>query len=73
MTTRLTQTVLDLDSSYLEAAKAMLATLTRRVGTSPNYVPLTKEQIETYLEFDPTFADEARKLLREFIKKQEKK
>jgi hypothetical protein len=67
----LKQTVLSLDSSYVEAAKAMLETLSSEVATSDNYVPLTTEQIETYLEFDPAFAEDAREVLKEFIKRKE--
>jgi hypothetical protein len=64
--------ILDLDSSYLEAARVMLATLSKGTTAIPNHVSLTSEQIETFLEFDPLFAEEAKAMLREFIEGKER-
>jgi hypothetical protein len=65
----LKQTILDLDSSYLEAAKAMLESLSSEVASSNNYIQLPSEQVEAYLEFDPAFAEDARAILKEFIER----
>jgi hypothetical protein len=65
----LKQTILDLDSSYLEAAKAILESLSFGIASSNSYVQLTSDQIEAYLEFDPAFAEDAKAMLREFIKR----
>jgi hypothetical protein len=51
----------------------MVATLSRGGSAPTNYVSLTKEQIETFFEFDPAFANEARTILRKFIERNEKK
>lgn len=67
-TTDLKKAIFDLDSSYLEAARTMVASLSSGAAASTNYVSLTKEQIETYLEFDPAFAEEAKTILREFMR-----
>jgi hypothetical protein len=67
----LKQAVLRLDVSYVEAARAMLETLSSEVATSSHYVSLTTEQIESYLEFDPAFAQDARDVLKEFIERKE--
>ena len=53
----------ELDSSYLEAAKAVLESLASGVASSNSYVQLTSEEIEAYLEFDPAFAEDARAIL----------
>lgn len=59
---------LELDVTYLEAARAMLATLSERVAPSTSgTVTLTKQQIEAYLDFDPDYLDTARDMLRDFI------
>jgi len=63
----LKRTIFELDSSYLEAAKAMLESLSSGVASSNSYVQLTSEQIEAYMEFDPAFAEDARAILKEFI------
>jgi hypothetical protein len=64
--------VLDLDTSYLEAARTMLATLTERPrGAFHGVVALTEQQVKTYLDFDPNFLDVAKKMLREFIDRTE--
>lgn len=65
----LKQKIFELDSSYLEAAKAMLESISSEVASSNNYVQLTSEQIETYMEFDPAFAEHARVILKEFIER----
>lgn len=49
----------------------MLGTLSSGVAASNNYVPLTTEQIESYLGFDPAFAEDARHVLKEFIERRE--
>lgn len=67
----LKETVLRLDSLYVEAAKAMLETLSSGAAASNHYVPLTTEQIEAYLEFDPAFVEDAREGLKEFIERKE--
>lgn len=59
---------LTLDPDYLGAAKAMLAALLAdRHATFVDTEPLTEEEISTYLDFDPAFADVAKNMLREFI------
>ena len=65
----LKRTIFELDSSYLEAAKAMLESLSSGVASSNSYVQLTSEQIESYMEFDPAFAEDARAILKEFIER----
>jgi hypothetical protein len=65
----LKQTILDLDPSYVEAAKEMLESLSSEVASSNSYVQLPSEQVEAYLEFDPAFAKDARAILREFIER----
>jgi hypothetical protein len=65
----LKRTIFELDSSYLEAAKAMLESLSSGVASSNSYVQLTSEQIESYMEFDPAFAEVARASLKEFIER----
>ena len=65
----LKRTILELDSSYLEAAKTMLETLSSEIASSTSYVQLTSEQIEAYMEFDPAFAEDARAVLKEFIER----
>jgi hypothetical protein len=50
----------------------MLATLSKGTTAIPSYVSLTSEQIETFLEFDPPFAEEAKAMLREFIEGKER-
>jgi hypothetical protein len=67
----LKQTVLSLDESYVEAAKAMLETLSSPIALSNNSVPLTTEQIDCFLEFDPAFAEDAKEVLKEFIERKE--
>jgi hypothetical protein len=63
---------LDLDPSYIDAAKAMLATLSDKVATLPSgTVALTEQQIETFVDFDPEFLDVAKEMLREFIERTE--
>jgi hypothetical protein len=54
-------TLLDLDSSYLEAARSMLATLTEQPEQSAFHgaVELTEKQIENHLGFSPEFLDTA--------------
>lgn len=63
---------LDLDSSYVEAARTMLASLSEHVAApSAGELPLTRQQIETYLDFDPAFLDIAKTILRDFIDRTE--
>jgi hypothetical protein len=65
---QLKRTILHLDESYLEAAKTMLDRLsTESAASKKNYVSLTTEQIESYLEFDPFFTNDAREILKEFV------
>jgi hypothetical protein len=59
---------LTFDPDYLDAAKSMLAALS--TDRQPSFVdtePLTEEEISTYLDFDPAFAEVAKNMLREFI------
>jgi hypothetical protein len=63
----LKRTILDLDPSYLEAAKAMLESLSSEVASSNSYVQFPSEQVNACLEFDPVFAENARAILKEFI------
>ena len=65
----LKRTIFELGSSYLEAAEAMLESLSSGVASSNSYVQLTSEQIEAYMEFDPAFAEDARAILKEFIER----
>jgi hypothetical protein len=63
---------LDLDSSYLEAARTILASLSEHGATpSAGELPRTRQQIETHLDFDPAFLDVARSILRDFIDRKE--
>jgi hypothetical protein len=64
---KLRRTILNLDESYLEAAMTMLDRLSMEVAAPKSYIPLTTEQIESYLEVDLDFGENARKVLREFI------
>ena len=65
---------LDLDSSYLEAARAVLAALSEQVAPSTSgTVTLTKQQIEAYLDFNPDFLEAAKGMLRDFIDRTETK
>lgn len=59
---------LDLDASYLEAARTILTTLSEQLATpAAGEVPLTRQQIETHLDFDPEFLEVAKDMLRDFI------
>ncbi len=59
---------LDLDPSYVEAARTILASLSERVAApSAGGIPLTRQQIQTYLDFDPEFIDVAKSMLRDFV------
>jgi hypothetical protein len=50
----------------------MLATLTESVAASTSgEFGLTRQQLETYLDFDPDFLDTAKDMLRDFIGKTE--
>jgi hypothetical protein len=63
---------LALDATYLEVARTMLATLTESVAASTSgKLGLTRQQLETYLDFDPDFLDTAKDMLRDFIGKTE--
>jgi hypothetical protein len=65
-------TLLDLDSSYLEAARTMLANLTQPERSAfDGAVELTEQQIENYLDFSPEFLDTAKAMLRDFIDRTE--
>jgi hypothetical protein len=64
---------LDLDSSYLEAARTLLASLSEHVAApSAGELPLTRQQMESYLDFDPAFLDVAKSILRDFIDRTER-
>jgi hypothetical protein len=63
---------LDLDASFLEAARTMLASLTeQRQEGFHGAVALTRQEIETYLDLDPDFLDPAKEMLRDFIERTE--
>jgi predicted O-methyltransferase YrrM len=65
-------TRLDLSPDYVDAAKTMLADLSGEVSALPSgTVALTKQQVETFLDFDPVFLDIAKDMLRAFIEKTE--
>jgi hypothetical protein len=60
--------LLDIDPDHIDAAKAMLATLSGEVAPLPSKaIALTEQQIETYLDFDPDFLEIAKDMLRRFI------
>lgn len=64
--------LLDLDSSYLAAARTMLLSLSESIAPSTSGgVPLTRQQIESYLDFDPDFTDAAKDMLKDFIDRTE--
>jgi hypothetical protein len=67
--------MLDLDAAFLQAARNLLATLSDRVdgsaGAFHGSIPQSQEQIETYLDFNPDFLDQARQMLADFIKRTE--
>jgi hypothetical protein len=55
---------LDLSPDYVDAAKTMLAELSGEVAALPSgTVALTKQQVETFLDFDPVFLDVAKDTL----------
>jgi hypothetical protein len=55
---------------YVDAAQILLATLSERVALLPSEsIALTKQQVETFLDFDPEFLDVAKDMLRAFIEK----
>jgi hypothetical protein len=59
---------LDLDSTYLEAARTMLAALRTPVASRPfGFLTLPDTQLQAYLDFDPDFIETAKKMLHEFI------
>ena len=59
---------LDLDPSYLEAARTILTTLSEQLAMpAAGEFPLTRQQIETHLDFDPEFLEVAKDMLRDFI------
>jgi hypothetical protein len=61
-----------LDPEFLEAAKLMLAALTRNGHVlQHDALPVPAEDIDSYLDFDPAFADAARAMLQEFIRRTE--
>jgi hypothetical protein len=63
---------LGLDPSYLDAARTALASLSEQVATpTAHELPLTRQQIEGYLDFDPEFLDVAKTMLRDFIDRTE--
>jgi hypothetical protein len=64
---------LDLDETYIDAAKTVLAALSDRVAELPSgTLPLTEQQVETFLDFDPDFLDVAKDMLRNFIERTER-
>ena len=69
--------LLDLDSSYLETARGMLATLALSTNVTHDAFlgapALTKQQMETYLDFDPVFLDAAKTMLLDFIERMERR
>jgi hypothetical protein len=59
---------LDLDSSFLEAARAMLASLSEQPQEAfHGEIALTKQEVETYLDINPDFVESAKDMLRDFI------
>ena len=67
-----TERLLDIDPDYIDAAKAMLATLSGEVAALPSRaIALTEQQIDTFLDFDPDFLEVAKDMLRGFIGKNE--
>ena len=64
---------LGLDPSYVDAASSLLASLSEQVAApGTRELPLTREQIEGYLDFDPEFMDVARSMLRDFLDRTER-
>jgi hypothetical protein len=64
--------LLDLSPDYVDAAKTMLAELSGEAAALPlGTVALTKQQVESFLDFDPVFLDTAKDMLRAFIEKTE--
>lgn len=63
---------LDLDPSYLEAARKLLAKLAEGpITVFHGGVELTEQQIENHLDFSPDFLDAAKDMLRDFIARTE--
>jgi hypothetical protein len=63
----------ELDASYLEAAREMLGILSGAVSPCiSGQIPLTRQQIETYLDFDPDYLDTAKAMLKDFITQTER-
>jgi hypothetical protein len=64
---------LDLDSSFLEAARAMLAGLSEQPQKAfHGEIALTKQEVEAYLDIDPDFVESAKDMLRDFIEQTER-
>jgi hypothetical protein len=59
---------LGLDPSYVDAARTLLTSLSEQVAVpGTRELPLTRQQLESYLDFDPEFIDVARSMLHDFI------
>jgi hypothetical protein len=69
------EVILDMDASFLQAARNLLATLSARVdpssGAFHGTIPQSEKQVETYLDFSPDFLDQAKKMLQDFIRRTE--
>jgi hypothetical protein len=63
--------VLELDSSYLDAARTVLGALSEPSdpGGFHGSIPQTEKQVELFLDFDPSFLDIAKQMLKEFIER----
>jgi hypothetical protein len=67
-------TTLDLDPSFLEASRELLAKLNEKPRrTFHGGVELTEQQIESYLDFSPAFLELAKTMLKDFIERTEKR
>jgi transposase len=64
----------ELDASYLDAAREMLGILSGKISScTSGGIPLTRQQIETYLDFDPAYLDTAIAMLTDFIARRERR
>ena len=65
---------LNLDASFLEAARELLATLSQPANQGYHgSVELTEQQIRSHLEFSPDFIEPAKEMLLDFIQQTESK
>ena len=65
--------VLNLDSSCLDAARTVLGALSEPSGPGGFHgsVPQTEKQLEVFLDFNPNFVGLAKQMLKEFIERTE--